>query len=244
MPVVSLPSFLYAFKGLALISRAPYRTWATAPLIINAFVFSALAALLFTYLGSWLDAVVPRGGWLEYLRWLVWPLAAATAALAGLVGAALVGNLIAAPFNERLAARILLELGTTGLAAPVAPFTRTAARAVTDELRKAGYLAGRVLLVLPLFLIPGVNVVAPVAWFLLTSWLLALEYADYPLTLRGVPLAEQRRLLRSNRLTALGFGAGVMVLLLIPVVNFAAIPAAVAGATLLWADRWKTGGPT
>jgi CysZ protein len=239
-----LPSFLYAFKGLALISRAPYRTWATAPLIINAFVFSALAAVLFTYLGSWLDAVVPRGGWLEYLRWLVWPLAAATAALAGLVGAALVGNLIAAPFNERLAARILVELGTTGLAAPVAPFTRTAARAVTDELRKAGYLAGRVLLVLPLFLIPGVNVVAPVAWFLLTSWLLALEYADYPLTLRGVPLAEQRRLLRSNRLTALGFGAGVMVLLLIPVVNFAAIPAAVAGATLLWADRWKTGGPT
>jgi CysZ protein len=236
-----LPAFLYAFKGLALIARAPYRGWAVAPLIINAFLFSALAAVLFTYLGGWLDAVVPRGGGAEHLRWLLWPLAAATAALLGLVAAIVLGSLVAAPFNEELAARVMAERGT-GIPRP-GPVSRTAAQLAADELRKARYFVARALLVLPLFLIPGINLLAPVAWFLLTSWFLALEYWDYPLSLTGARFAAQRRELRRNRWTALGFGAGVAVMLLLPVINLAAIPAAVAGATQLWLDRWRTERP-
>lgn len=243
VPTSSLPAFLYPFKGLALILRAPYRGWAAAPLIINVFLFSALGAILFTYLGSWLDAIVPRDGWLQYLRWLLWPASALTAALVGLLVATLLGNLVAAPFNERLAARIVAA-GREKAPGPTGEVTvRTAAQASVDELRKAGYFVVRALLTLPLFLIPGVNLFAPVVWFLLTSWFLALEYWDYPLALTGARFAEQRRLLRRNRLTALGFGAGVTVLLLVPVVNLAAIPAGVAGAALLWADRWKAKPP-
>jgi CysZ protein len=36
------------------------------------------------------------------------------------------------------------------------------------------------------------------------------------------------------RLTALGFGGGVTLLMMIPLLNFAAMPAAVVGATRLW----------
>jgi CysZ protein len=43
-------------------------------------------------------------------------------------------------------------------------------------------------------------------------------------------------------MAALGFGTGMAVMLLVPVVNLAAIPAGVAGATLLWTDRWKNEG--
>ena len=243
MAAPSLPAFLYAFKGLALISRAPCRAWAAAPLIINAFLFSALGAVLFTYLGGWLDAIVPRDGWLQYLRWLVWPVSALTAALVGLLLATLLGNLVAAPFNERLAARIVAAAGQRIPRATGEVTVRTAAQATVDELRKTGYFVVRALLTLPLFLVPGVNLFAPVVWFLLTSWFLALEYWDYPLALTGARFAEQRRLLRRNRLTALGFGTGVTVLLLVPIVNLAAMPAAVAGAALLWADRWKAENP-
>ncbi len=238
----SLPAFLYPFKGLALISRAPYRGWAAAPLIINAFLFSALAAVLFTWLGDWLETAVPRGGWIDYLRWLVWPVAAATAALVGLVVAVLLGNLIAAPFNERLAARILEDAGSATATPVPEPATRTTARIAADELRKIGYFAARALPVLALFLIPGANLFAPAAWFVLTSWFLALEYCDYPLALTGARFAAQRQFLRRNRMAALGFGAGMAVMLLVPVVNLAAIPAGVAGATLLWTDRWKNEG--
>lgn len=241
MPVTSLPAFLYPFKGLALITRSPYRAWATAPLIINAFLFSALAAVLFTYLAGWLDAIVPRDGWAAHVRWLVWPLAAATAALVGLVVATLLGNLVAAPFNEQLAARIRAD-ARSGAFGPAA-VTRSATRAATDELRKAGYFAARSLVVMPLFVIPGLNLAAPLAWFVLTSWFLALEYLDYPLALTGAGFAEQRRQLRRNRLIALGFGAGVAAMLLVPVINLAAIPAAVAGATQLWLDRWNAERP-
>jgi CysZ protein len=45
--------------------------------------------------------------------------------------------------------------------------------------------------------------------------------------------------MKRRRLTALGFGAGVMLLMLIPGINFVAMPAAVAGGTLLWVNRFK-----
>jgi len=38
---------------------------------------------------------------------------------------------------------------------------------------------------------------------------------------------------------ALGFGSGVTVLTMIPVLNFVAMPAAVIGGTLLWSEQLK-----
>jgi CysZ protein len=50
-------------------------------------------------------------------------------------------------------------------------------------------------------------------------------------------LGDVRRVLRSRRWLALGFGAGVMTLTVIPGINLVAMPSAVIGASLLWADR-------
>ena len=38
---------------------------------------------------------------------------------------------------------------------------------------------------------------------------------------------------------ALGFGAGVTVITIVPGLNLVAMPAAVIGATLLWCDRFR-----
>jgi CysZ protein len=51
--------------------------------------------------------------------------------------------------------------------------------------------------------------------------------------------STQRRLLRRNRLLAYGFGGGTLLLTLIPVVNFIAMPAAVAGASALWVGEFR-----
>ncbi|MEZ5582290.1 MAG: hypothetical protein R3F37_05475 [Candidatus Competibacteraceae bacterium] len=39
---------------------------------------------------------------------------------------------------------------------------------------------------LVLFVIPGVNVIAPLLWLVFGAWMLALQYADYPMGNHGL----------------------------------------------------------
>ena len=50
-------------------------------------------------------------------------------------------------------------------------------------------------------------------------------------------MRQERRLLGERRWLALGFGAGVMTMTIIPGLNLVAMPAAVIGASRLWAER-------
>ena len=111
--------------------------------------------------------------------------------------------------------------------------------ALLSELRKQGYLVLRAIPVLILLLIPGINVIATVLWLLLGFWFLALEYADYPMGNHGLSFKRQRALLAGKKVNTLGFGAGVSLLMFIPILNLAAMPIAVAGATILWVEQFK-----
>lgn len=244
MPNGPFSAFGYPFRGLRLIFRPGFRRYAAVPLLINITLFSTLAALLFNNLGAWVDGLLPPGGWHDYVRWLVWPLAVAAFLLVGYFGFTLVGNLVAAPFNDLLAARVVTTGAGRdgGTAAPPRGLTwRGALGSIGDEVRKLWYLVSRSLPALLLFLVPGANLVAPPLWFAVGSWLLAVEYLDYAFAETGTRFADQRRLMRRDLLTTLSFGAGVSALMLIPLLNLAAIPASVAGACLLWQDRWRSG---
>jgi CysZ protein len=242
VPIGPVSAFGYPFRGLRLIFRSGFRRYAAIPLLINIALFSALGALLFNNLGPWVDGLLSPGGWHDYVRWLVWPLAAVAFLLVGYFGFTLIGNVIAAPFNDLLAARILATDSAKHGAPPDSGGSGLtwgeALASVGDELRKLWYLVSRSLPALVLFLIPGVNVAAPAVWFLVGSWLLAFEYLDYAFATTGTRFADQRRLLRKDPLATVGFGAGVSALMLIPGLNLAAIPASVAGACLLRQDRW------
>jgi CysZ protein len=89
------------------------------------------------------------------------------------------------------------------------------------------------------FIIPVVQVAAPFIWVVFGAWMLALEYLEYPMNNHGRLFPEVRQALRQRRGLALGFGAAVLLLTLIPVVNFIAMPVAVAGATKLWVERLR-----
>jgi CysZ protein len=99
-------------------------------------------------------------------------------------------------------------------------------------------------LVIPLLLlswIPGLNLLAPALWLLFTSWTLALDYHDYPMGNHQLDFKQQRNRLRQHRGLALGFGGATMLATMIPIVNFLVIPAAVAGATVLYLENLKQG---
>lgn len=224
----------YALAGLRLVLRPGLRAYVFVPVLVNLVVLSLAVwggTVLFETL---LDRFVPQGGWLSYLRWLLWPLFALSVALTVIYGFTALANLIAAPFNSLLAEKVAQILGGT-LPAPVSwrQVLVDLPRTLGSEARKLLYFLVRAVPLLLLFLIPGLNLAAPFLWLLFSAWFLALEYSDYPLGNRRLGFTEQRALLRRNRLAALGFGAGVTLLTLIPVVNLAAMPAGVAGATLL-----------
>jgi len=85
-------------------------------------------------------------------------------------------------------------------------------------------------------LIPGVNAFAPLCWWAFGAWILALQYMDYPLSNHGISLRRQRALLARHRPLVLGFGSAVLVMTLVPILNFVVMPAAVIGATCMWSE--------
>lgn len=229
-----LQGFAMALEGLRLVFRPGLRTHVLVPVLVNLVVLGLAiwgGAHLFEKL---LAHYLPEEGWLGYLRWLLWPLFALAVALVVMFGFTALANLIAAPFNSLLSQKVEQLYGGQRAPAPGwGDVVRELPRTLGSELRKLGYFLLRAIPLGLLFLIPGLNLVAPFLWALFSAWFLAIEYSDYPLANRGLGFREQHRQLSAQRLTALGFGAGATFLTLIPVVNLAAMPAAVIGATLL-----------
>ena len=222
--------------GLRLLLRPGLKRYLLMPLSINVLVFGVVGWIGYTQFGQALERFLPESSWLYYFRWILWPLFALSFLMIVFYTFTVVANLLAAPFNSRLAARV--EALLTGQAPPDGgSIAAEIVPAITMELRKLLYFLLRAVPLLLLFLVPGLNLAAPFLWFAFSAWFLTVQYMDYPMGNHGLRLREQFAELRRARLTALGFGAALTLLMMVPVLNFTAMPAAVAGATALWCDR-------
>jgi CysZ protein len=224
----------YLIEGLKLLMRPGLRRYVFVPLLVNILVFSAIGWLGITLFGDFLDWLLPESGWLSYLRWLLWPFFALVLMLVTFYTFTTIANLIAAPFNSLLAERVELLLTGTPPSQAGIPFAQTILPAIRSELGKIVYYLLRAIPLLLLSLIPGINIVASPLLLAFNAWFLCLEYVDYPMGNSGMVFKEQLARMRTMRRTVLGFGGTLTLLMMIPVVNFAAMPAAVAGATALW----------
>jgi CysZ protein len=236
--------FRFAMDGLRLIWRPGLRRYVVVPFLINLIVFGLLVWLGVDQFEGVLDRWLPEDSWLGYFRWLLWPLFAVAFLLIVFYTFTLLANLLAAPFNDMLSAKV--EEMLTGQRPDDSAGSVFAAvgPAIRSELQKIAYFLPRALPLLLLFVIPGINTLAPLIWGVFSAWSIALEYTEYPFGNNGVLFRQQRQVVRQRRFTALGFGGGVMLLMLIPGVNFLAMPAAVAGATALWVARLKVAAET
>lgn len=253
----------YVLKGLGLLTHPRLRSFVLIPLLINMLLFGGaiwwgsgefvalldwLAAKTQGWLQgwpAWLEWLATALGWLVTgLTWLLWPLFVLTALIVTFYTFTLVANLIASPFNSILAERVedLVQPGRTRPAGR--PLWQEVAYAPFAELRKLGYFLVRALPLLVLFLIPVLNLAAPFLWMAFGAWMLALQYADYPMGNHGLVFRDQRAVLSRRRRLTLGFGAGVLAMTLVPVLNFLAMPTAVIGATLLWVEQFPQGAGT
>ncbi len=233
----------YTFRGLGLIFRPGLRPFVTIPFMVNLLVFATLiwgGSQGFSYL---LDRFLPQDPWIAWLSWLLWPLFVLTLILILFFTFTLVANLIAAPFNGLLAERAeRLLSGRTTPPLSWRQVLKDAPKALGSELRKLWYFLVRAIPLGLLFLIPGLNLVAPFLWLAFNAWYLSLEYGDYPMSNHGLHFRGQLQRLRAARWPAFGLGAGLQLLMAIPLLNLLAMPAGVVGATLLWIERLEPSG--
>ncbi len=225
----------YLLAGFGLIRQPGLRRYAAAPVAVSLGVLLLMAGALAWGFDAWMARLLPEGwGWLE---WLLWPLFALAIGLVWVLAFVHLANIVGAPFNDLLAARVLAR--KAGRPVPEGGWSdllREGPRAVGNAMRALAYTLMWALPLLLLSLVPVANLVAPLLWTVFNAWMLAIEYADYPLGARGLSFREQRAVLAADRSRALGLGFATLVATSIPVVNLAAMPAAVAGATLLFGD--------
>jgi len=235
----------YLWRGLRLLGQPGLRLYVLIPLLFNLVIFGFLLGMSLAQFREWIDqllALLPA--WLDFLRWLLWPIAVLLLLVVAAYLFNMVANLIAAPFNGLLAEKV--EARLTGTPAPdtgALALLADTPRMIGKELRKLLYYLPRALLVLILSLLPPLYPFAPFLWFGLGAWMMALQYCDYPMDNHHWSLDAVKRSLAGDRLTSLGFGAAVMAATLVPVLNFLVMPAAVCGATIYWVERLREGTP-
>lgn len=231
-------------RATRLLNQPGVRVYVIMPLGINLVLFGALiwyGYSLFYPLVEWMMSFVP--GWLDFIEWLIWLFFGTLAAVTVFFSFTPIANIIAAPFNALMAEKIEIHLTGRALSSNIS-FARMALDAIGSQLRKLVYILLWALGLFLVSLIPVINLVAPLLWVVFGSWLLSLEYFDYPMGNHDLVFDEEKRLLRERRGIALGFGGGVMVLTSIPIVNFITMPIAVAGATLLWVEQFQASART
>jgi CysZ protein len=229
----------YVLRGAGLLSEKRLRTFVLIPLTINILLFSFALYLLFNQLPGWIDSWLSfLPSFLSFLEFFLYPLFAVTAVLVVYYSFSLVANIIAAPFNGILSERV--EQMVAGRVVADESFKELMAiipRAIGRELSKLAYYIPRLILLLILSFIPGVNLFSPIFWFLFGSWMMSIQYCDYPMDNNKVSFKEMLSLLKQKRLTSLGFGAVVQLGMMVPIFNFIMMPAAVIGATLYWIEE-------
>ena len=232
----------YLIRGLGLITKPGIRPFVMIPLAINIIVFSLLIWLGIDQFEVLMDRFLPDDeSWLSWLRWLLWPLFAIAIVLIVFYTFTVIANLIAAPFNGLLAEKVEQKLGgeLPKQSGGMKQIMKDLVPALLSELRKMSYFLLRAIPLLILFIIPGINLIAPFLWIAFSAWFLALEYGDYPMANHGLAFKAQHRRLKKTRLTALVFGGSLTLMMMVPLLNFVAMPAAVAGATVFWRERLK-----
>lgn len=228
----------YFFQGLRLIRTKGLKRFVLIPLLINLVLFGTAFYFLLQqlnklidYFQQWLPA------WLHWLEYLIIPLGVMSVLIAVAFSFTVVANVIAAPFNGLLSEKAEAVLtGKPGIDTSVSSFIRDIPRVLLREWQKIKYALPRTLFMLLVFFVLPVG--GQILWFLFSSWLLAIQYCDYPFDNHKRDFNLMRQQLRQQWPDSFAFGITVAIACMIPFVNLLVMPVAVCGATALWVDKF------
>jgi len=237
-----LTGALYLFKGFQLIKQPNIRPYVIIPVLINTLVFAILGFFMFGWFGGFIDQLMTGlPDWLQWLDWLIWLMLAAASLVLLYFSFTILANFISAPFNGILAEAVEEHITGKKLIddSPWHSVITQAPAAIKEEFRKLFYSLTRSLPFLIFLFIPGINFIASALWLIFGAWMMAIQYADYPLSNHQIEFKQQRERLKQKRLLVLGFGGAVLAGTMIPFVNFIILPCAVAGATVMYLEQFR-----
>ncbi|MGI5309236.1 sulfate transporter CysZ [Rheinheimera sp. WS51] len=227
----------YFFQGFRLIQTKGLKRFVLVPLLINLVLFSFAFYILLAQISAMVDAVQQYlPAWLHWLEYLLIPLGVMTLVISLAYSFTMVTNFIAAPFNGLLSEKV--EAHLSGKKLPdvgFKAFLKDVPRMLGREWQKLIYALPRMVVLFILFLF--IPVIGPILWFLFTSWLLAIQYIDYPYDNHKIDFYTMRSQLRNQPITSLAFGLTVNIACMIPIFNLFVMPIAICGATAMWVDK-------
>lgn len=172
--------------------------------------------------------------WVGALRGALAVLIDALLVVLALLVTLLVSGVVAAPFNARLAE--VLDERLHGIRTPEVTWQRLAADVLRSAVVESTFALVNVALFLSGLFLPALGPLLTVLG--LAAWALyfAVGYVDVPQASRGKSLGDRVGFVGKQLGAMLGFGTGVGLFLLVPLVNLLFMPAAVAGGVLLVAE--------
>ena len=228
----------YALSGFTLLTRSGIRLYALLPLLINLVLFVLAITYGTSQFNALLNRLTEQWAWLEWLGWLLWPLFLLLMLGFVFFCFSILANILAAPLNGYLSTAVERHLGASGTnLTPTTRFTQQIQAGLRSEMVKMRFFFVRGLPLLLLFVIPIVQLLAPVVWFIYAAWMIALEYLEIPLGNRGLLFPQVVGIAGQNRRLLLGFGTGVLLMTMMPGINLMIMPVAISGATKLALEK-------
>ena len=235
--------FSYPFKAGHFLLRQPrLYLYVLIPFLINLVVFSLAVWLGFGFFDTTVEAMIPVGDewYWSILYYFLWLVAVLATVLLVFFLFAIIGNLIASPFNDILSEKTEEILTGQHRDEPFEflVFLRDSLHIFLDDLVKiSAFLGGMVVLFLFL-LLPAVG---PALYsglsILWTALFLVVEYTGYIFARHNLLFKDQRQFIRQRKLASIGFGTGSLCLLAIPFLQFFTIPLGVIGAVHFWHEN-------
>jgi CysZ protein len=245
--MLAVKGYFYPFRGFRfLLGHPKLVTYVIIPFFINTLLYTGLVWFAASNFGGWMEKLMPQGdAWYwAALSAVLWILFAVVLLVVLVYTFTLVGNLLLAPFNDFLSEKVELLYTGHRLDEPfrLAALLKDVSRSLKAELGRLAMYLTAFLLLLPLNLFPPLGTaIYGGAFTVLTLFFLGWEYLDFSMERWHLRFSVKRKLAFGNAGVLLSFGAGSVLLLLIPLLNFLAIPVCVIGGTLLICDLRAAG---
>lgn len=232
----------YLKDGLQLALSKECRLFVIIPIVINFVVLMTGGSLLFHFITNTVNEYIAGlPSWLSFLSYLVWIVTVATLGFIFTYIFSTIATIIASPFYGMLAERAetVIRGEYAGNDDGIKEIIKDIPRIFKRELQKLWYYLPRLLVCIIIMFIPVLNVISPLCWFLLASWMMCIQYVDYAYDNHKVPFAKMRYDLSQQRFATFGMGAAVSIAMSIPVLNLLVPPAAVCAGTKYYVEITK-----